>query len=110
VSQSVALLSITQLNRLFEVSFVWDESSVSNTSVTVIPSLHRVTQQVLSHRQPFLDLKLMFAVSHRVEQLRLCSQQRVVVNVEDSVQTESKSDGPYPGTSHIAILIVLLTL
>ncbi len=62
-----------------------DESPVSNTAVTVIPSQHRVTQQILSHRQSFLDFKLMFAVSRRVEQLSLCSQQRIVVTVEDSV-------------------------
>ena len=32
---------------------------------------HRVTQQMLSHWQPFWDLKLMFAGSRRVEQLNL---------------------------------------
>ena len=53
-------LSLPQLNHLFETSFVRDEWSVSNTIVTVIPSQHRVTQQILSHWQPFLDLKLMF--------------------------------------------------
>jgi hypothetical protein len=35
--------------------------------------------------QPFKDLKQTFAVSHRVEQLRLRAQQRVVATVEDSV-------------------------
>jgi hypothetical protein len=38
-----------QLNRLFESSFVRDESSDSNADVTVIPSQLRVTQQILSH-------------------------------------------------------------
>ena len=31
-------LSLPQLNRLIEASFVWDEISVSNVDVTVIPS------------------------------------------------------------------------
>ena len=62
-----------------------DESSVSNADVTDIPSHHRVTQQILRHWQSFRDLKLMFAGSHRTEQLRLRSQQRIVTTVEDSV-------------------------
>ena len=64
---------------------MWDESSVSNVDVAVIPSQHRVTQQILSHWQPFQDLKLMFAGSRRAEQLSLRSQQRVVATVEESV-------------------------
>jgi hypothetical protein len=83
--QETAPLSLPQLNRLFEVSFVRDESSVSNDDVAVIPSQHRVTQQILSHWQPFWDLKLMFAGSRRAEQLSLRSQQRIVATVEDSV-------------------------
>jgi len=47
--QEAVPLSIPQLDRLFEASFVRDESSASNTVVTVIPSQHRVTQQLLSH-------------------------------------------------------------
>ena len=62
-----------------------DESSVSNADATVIPSQHRVTQQILSHWQAFRDLKLMFAGSRRAEQLSLRSQQRIVATVEDSV-------------------------
>ena len=62
-----------------------DESSVSNADATVIPSQHRVTQQILSHWQPFQDLQLMFPGSRRAEQLRLRSQQRVVATVEESV-------------------------
>ncbi len=62
-----------------------DESSASNAAVTAIPSQHRVTQQILSHWQPFLDLKRMFAGSRRAEQLSLRSQQRTVATVEDSV-------------------------
>jgi hypothetical protein len=61
------------------------DGSASNADVAAIPSQHRVTQQILSHRQPFLDLKLMFAGSRRPEQLSLCSQQRLVATVEDSV-------------------------
>jgi hypothetical protein len=64
---------------------VWDESSASNADVTVIPSQLRVTQQILSHWQPFQDLKLMFAVSRRAEQSSLYSQQHIVATVEDSV-------------------------
>ncbi len=45
--EETAPLSIPQLNHLFEDSFVWDESSASNAVVTVIPSQHRVTQQIL---------------------------------------------------------------
>jgi hypothetical protein len=80
-----AALSLPQFNRLIEASFVRDESSASNADATVIPSQHRVTQQILSHWQPFQDLKLMFTDSHRAEQLSLRSQQRVVATVEESV-------------------------
>ena len=66
--QETAPLILPQLNRLIEASFVWDESSASNADVTAIPSQHRVTQQRLSHWQPFQDLKLMFAGSRRAEQ------------------------------------------
>jgi hypothetical protein len=83
--QEAAPLSIPQLNCLFEASFVRDESSASNAAVTAIHSQHRVTQQILSHWQPFLDHKLMFAGSRRAEQLSLRSQQRIVATVEDSV-------------------------
>ncbi len=62
-----------------------DESSASNADATAIPAQHRVTQQILTHWQPFQDLKLMFAGSRRAEQLSLRSQQRVVATVEDSV-------------------------
>ena len=62
-----------------------DESSASNADVAAIPSQHKVTQQILSHWQPFLDLKLMFAGSRCAEQLSLRSQQRIVATVEDSV-------------------------
>ena len=62
-----------------------DETSASNADVTDIPSQHRVTQQILSHWQPFHDLKLLFAGSRRAEQLSLRSQQRIVATVEDSV-------------------------
>jgi hypothetical protein len=41
--------TLSQFDRLFEDSFVWDESSATN--VTVIPSQDKVTQQIL-------DLKL----------------------------------------------------
>ncbi len=74
--QEAAPLSIPQLNRLFEAFFVRDESSASNADVTAIPSQHWVTQQILSHWQPYLDLKLTFAGSRRTEQLSLRSQQR----------------------------------
>jgi len=59
--QETTSLSLPQVNRLIETSFVRDESSASNVDVTVIPSQIRVTQQILSHWQPFQDLKLMFA-------------------------------------------------
>jgi hypothetical protein len=45
--QETVSLSLPQLNRLIEASFVRDEISVSNADVTVIPSQHRVTQQML---------------------------------------------------------------
>ena len=69
-----------------------DESSASNADVTVIPSQLRVTQQILSHWQPFLDLKLMFTGSRRTEQLSLHSQQRIVATVEDSVLRTEMGD------------------
>ena len=69
-------LIIPQLNRLFEDSFVRNENSDSNPDdVAVIPSQYRVTQQLLSHWQPFRDLKLIFAGSRRAEQFSLRSQQ-----------------------------------
>ncbi len=83
--QETATPMLPQFNRLIETSFVRDEISVSNADVTVVPSQHRVTQQILSHWQPFQDLKLMFVGSHRTEQLSLRSQQRVVATVEESV-------------------------
>ena len=64
---------------------MWDESSVSNADVTVIPSQFKITKQILLHWQHFRDLKLMFAGSRRAEQLSLHSQQRVVATVEESV-------------------------
>jgi hypothetical protein len=75
---------------------VWDEISVSNDAVPVIPSQQRITQQILSHCQPFRDLKLMFVGSRGAEQLSLRSQQSIVATVEDSVlrieMTESLAD------------------
>ena len=82
LKQETVPLSLPPLNRLFETSFVWDECSASNVDVVVIPSQCRVTQQILSHSQTFRDLKLMFVVSRRVEQLILCSQQSIVSTVE----------------------------
>jgi hypothetical protein len=84
--QETAGLKLPQLNCLIEASFVGDESSASNVAdATAIPAQSRVTQQILSHWQPFRDLKLMFAGSRRTEQLSLRSQQRVVATVEESV-------------------------
>ncbi len=80
-----APLSLPQLNRLFEASFVRDESSASNPDVAAIPPQRKVTQQILSHWQSFPDLQLLFAGSRRAEQLSLHSQQRIVATVEDSV-------------------------
>jgi hypothetical protein len=57
----------------------------SNVAVTAVPAQNRVTLQILSMWQPFKDLKLTFAVSRRVEQLRLRAQQCGVDTVEDSV-------------------------
>ncbi len=71
--QDAVPLSIPHVNRLIESSIVRDESSVSNTAVTVIPSQYRFTLQILSHCQPFRDLKLMFPGSRLAEQLRLHS-------------------------------------
>ena len=62
-----------------------DESSVSNDDVPVIPSQLKVTHQILSHWEPFRDLKSRFVDSRRTEQLSLHSQQRMVATVEDSV-------------------------
>ena len=62
-----------------------DENSASNADVPVIPSQLKVTHQILSHWEPFRDLKTRFAASRRAEQLSLRSQQRIVATVEDSV-------------------------
>jgi hypothetical protein len=83
---------LPQLNRLIEASFVRDESSASNADATAVPAQQRVTQQILSHWQPFQDLKLMFAGSRRAEQLSLRSQQRVVATVEESVLKMEMAD------------------
>ncbi len=42
-------LSLPQLNRLVEASFVRDESSASNADVTALPSQFKVTKQILLH-------------------------------------------------------------
>jgi hypothetical protein len=67
-------------------------TSASNVDVTVIPSQYRVAQQILSHWNPFQDLKLMFAGSRRAEHLSLCSQQSIVTTVEDSVLRTEMTD------------------
>jgi hypothetical protein len=90
--QETTSISLPQLNRLIDASFMRDESSVSNADATVIPSQHRVTQQILSHWQTFQDLKLMFAGSRRAEQLTWRSQQRVVTTVEESVLKMERTD------------------
>ncbi len=76
--QQVAPLSLPQVNRLFEVSLVRDESSSSTADVPVIPTQNKVTDQILSHWQPFIDLQLSYVGSRRTEQLSLRSQQRIV--------------------------------
>jgi hypothetical protein len=53
--------------------------------MTNIPSPPRVTMQMLNHWQPFRDLKLIFAVSRRAEELGLRSKQRIVATAEDFV-------------------------
>ena len=53
--------------------------------LSFLHSLRSPTQQILLHWQPFRDLKLKFVGSRRAEQLSLCSQQRIVATVEDSV-------------------------
>jgi hypothetical protein len=78
-------LSLLQLNRIVEASFVRDESSASNADVTVIPSQLQVTKQILLHWQHFRDLKLKYVGSHQAEQLSLRSRQRKVATVEESV-------------------------
>jgi hypothetical protein len=82
--QGAAPLSLPQLNRPFEASFMRDESSASNADVAAIPSQHKVTP---TDPQPLaaLELKLMFVGSRRAEKLSLRSQQRIVATVEDSV-------------------------
>jgi hypothetical protein len=47
--QETASLIVPELNLLVEASFVGDESSGSNTDVTVIPSQFKVTKQILVH-------------------------------------------------------------
>ena len=71
---------------------MWDESSASYDDVAVIPSHHRVSQQILSHWQACWDLKLMFVGSRRAEQLSLRSQQRIVATVDDSVLRTEMAD------------------
>jgi hypothetical protein len=84
-------LCIPKFNRLIEASFVRDESSASNSDVTVIPSQHRVTQQILSHWQPFRDLKLMFPDSRHTEELSLRSQQHMLGQIRSHRRDETWS-------------------
>jgi hypothetical protein len=55
---SPPLVLLPHLNHLVEVSFVWDESSTSNTDVTDMSSQFKVTKQILLHWQPFRTLDL----------------------------------------------------
>ena len=64
--QEDAPLFIPQFDRHHE-AFVRIEDD-SNT--VVIPSQHRVTQQIIARLQTFKDLKQTFAVSRRAEQLQ----------------------------------------
>ena len=57
----------------------------SDVAVAAIPAQNRLTQQIISLWQPFKDLKQIFAVSRRAEQLCLRTQQRIEATVEDSV-------------------------
>jgi len=66
-------LAIPQINRLHEDYIVRDEDT-SNVAVAVIPAQNKVTLQIFSMWSPFKDLKQNFAVSIRVEQLRLSVQ------------------------------------
>ncbi len=83
--QEAAPLSLPKINRLFESSFVWDESSAFTAGVAAIPSQFKITQPILLHWQTFRDLTLKFVGSRRAEKLSLRSQQRVVATVEESV-------------------------
>jgi hypothetical protein len=47
--QGAAPLSLPSFNNLFEASFVRDEIPAPNADVAVIPSQHKVTQQILRH-------------------------------------------------------------
>jgi hypothetical protein len=85
--QEDAPLFVPQLNRLHEASIVRGEDA-SNVAVTAIPAQNRVTLQILSMWQPFVNLNLTFAVSRRVEQLRLRAQQRIVATAEEQQRTQ----------------------
>ncbi len=69
-----------------------NETSAYNTDVIVIPSQDRVSQKILTYCQTFRDLKLMFVVSCRDEQLVLYYQQLIVATVEDSVRRTEMTD------------------
>jgi hypothetical protein len=74
---------LPQLDRLYQGNVMRGEDA-SNAGDN-IPVQKTLTRQIALHWQPFKDLKQVFAVSRRAEQLRLHSQQRIVVTVEDSV-------------------------
>jgi hypothetical protein len=65
------------------ITFLLRGEDASNVAVTPIPLQNRLTQQIIKHRQPVNDLKHTFVVSRRAEQLRLHTQQRVVITAED---------------------------
>jgi hypothetical protein len=66
----------------------------SNVAVTAIPAQHKVTLQILSMWPPFKDLKQIFAVSRRAEQLCLRVQQRVVATDEESAGPTHRDGKP----------------
>jgi hypothetical protein len=93
IHSKAAQLSLPEFNRLFETSFVCDESSDSTGDVAVISSQDKVTVQILSHCQTYIVLKLSYTDSCITEQLSLISQQCMVATVEDSVlRTKSLTD------------------
>ncbi len=66
--QQAAPLFLPRLDCHFEDTFVWDENSVSNSGVVVVPSQFKVTKQILLHWPPFRDLKLKYVGSRQTEQ------------------------------------------
>ena len=74
-------------SNLLHETYIGRGEDTSNVVVPVIPTQNRVTEEIISQRQVFEDLRQTCVVSRRAEQLCLRTEpwHRIVTTVEDSV-------------------------